>query len=223
MQTMPAWEPAWTFTRAMTRALIDSHDVDALLTGEEISSVGRMQALVPVLEATEEGRSLLRDRPRMSSATVDVAALRAMDPATLGRAYMDHLDRNGLDLDALTVPVHRGPSGEARWLLERVRQTHDVWHTLLGRSTQPHDEVLVHAFQWSQLRMPYSALVVGFGVPKHLVMERRWRALRHELPQMIALGRRAGPLIAQRWEWHWDEPVAEVRRRLGLPEAGLPA
>ena len=197
------------------RALLDSHDVEALLRGEELSSIAAMRRLPAVLEAYPEGRALLRDRPQLTSATVDLAALRRLPQTTLGGAFVAHLDRNGLDLDALAGRVSAGDSREQNWLLERVRQTHDIWHTVLGLDVAPHEEVLAHAFQWAQLHMPYSWLVVGFGTPKHFLLEGRWRAL-HRLPAAYQAGERAQPLIAVYWERHWSEDLDRLRERLGI-------
>lgn len=207
------------FTTHMLRALRDSSDVEALLVGEELSSVDRMGKLVPTLEATAEGRALLEERPRLTSAEVDLDALRALPDGSLGRAWLDHLDRNGLDLDALAVPVTHGRTPLDNWLLERVRQTHDIWHTVLGLSTQAHEEVLAHTFQWPQLQMPYSWLVVTFGIPKHFLLEWRPRALRRRLPAAWRAGRRARPLIAVYWERRWHQPIDDLRRELGVVPA----
>jgi ubiquinone biosynthesis protein COQ4 len=207
-------ETAITFTRSFGAALLDSTRTDDLLTGEEISSVGRMPALEGLLAASDEGRAILRERPRITSRTVDFGALRRLPAGALGRAYAEHLDRCGLDVDALSTPVTRGRDDVANYLLERVRQTHDIWHTLLGLGTAGHEEVLVHAFQWPQLRMPYSALVVTFGTLKHVVGEVRWRVLRHGLREAVTAGRRAAPLLPVYWERHWEEPLTSVRQRL---------
>lgn len=207
------------FVRSMTRALLDSHDVASLLEGEEISSVGRMQALLPLVGATDEGRGLLARRPLLTSKTVDVEWLRALAPGTVGHAWMQHLETNGLDLDGLATPVVRGDSVAQNWLLQRVRQTHDLWHTTLGLTTQPYHEVLVHAFQWSQLRMPYSGLVVFFGAWKHFVGEARWTALRYQLPAAFAAGRRAGPLLSIAWENRWEQPLDDLRREFRVTPA----
>jgi ubiquinone biosynthesis protein COQ4 len=207
------------FVRAMLRALRDSNETEALLLGEEISSVGRMPALLPLMEASAEGRDVLRECPRITSETTSLAALRALPESTLGRTYADHLDRCGLDLDALSVPVTRGRDAEANYLLERVRQTHDVWHAVLGLGAAGHEEVLVHAFQWPQLRMPYSALVVSFGTLKHLVGERRWATLRRALPGAYRAGRRAAPLLPVYWERRWEQPLEALRRELRVTPA----
>jgi len=202
----------------MVLALGDSNQTEALLTGEEISSIGRMRALVPVLDASEEGRAILRERPR--GRDIDVGRLRAMSEGSLGRTYAAHLERCGLDPRALDTPVTRGESELDNYLLERVRQTHDLWHTVLGLGTAGHEEVLVHAFQWTQLHMPYSALVVGFGTPKHFVLEGRFGLLRTAIADAVRAGRDAAPLISFYWERHFEEPIEDVRRHLRIRPSG---
>lgn len=209
-------ETAATFGRAFVRALRDSNETEQLLVAEEITSVDRMPALVPVMEATEEGRAILAERPRIDSSHVDFDALRALPEGALGRRFVEHLERCGLDPDALGLEVTRGPDERANYLLERVRQTHDIWHTLLGLGVDGYEEVLVHTFQWPQLRMPYSALVVFFGTFKHVVGEGRWEVLRRRLREAHAAGRRAAPLLPVYWERHFQEPIDDVRRRLGI-------
>ncbi len=210
---------ALIFSRAMGSALLDSTRTEELLIGEEISSVGRMSALIPVLEATSEGRAILAERPRLNTNTVDFSALAAMPPESLGGAYSRHLSRYGLDANALTTPVVRGQDDVSNYLLERVRQTHDIWHTMLGLGTQGHEEVLVHTFQWSQLRMPYSAFVVSFGGIKHGLFEGRWRMLRHDLFAARRVGLTASPLLSVYWERRWTEPLGRLRAELGVVSA----
>ncbi len=207
------------FAQAFVRTLIDSRDTAELLVGEELTSVGRMQALIPMMEASAEGRDILAERPRIDAQTIVRDRLGDLSAGTLGRAWLEHLDKNNLDPGALTVPVSRGPTELANYLLERVRQTHDLWHTLLGLGTAPHEEVLVHAFQWPQLRMPYSALIVGFGTVKHVIGEGRWALLSRGLRRALRAGRRASPLLPVYWERYWEVPVVELRRRLGIEAA----
>jgi len=210
---------AATFARCMALSLLDSTRTQELLTGEEISSVGRMAALRPMMEASEEGRAILAERPWISTETVDYDALLALPEDRLGHRYAAHLRAHDLAPDPLTTPVTRGRTELDSYLLMRVRQTHDIWHALVGFGTEGHEEVLLHAFQWPQLRMPYSALVVGFGTIKHLIGERRWRLLRHALRDAVRAGRAAAPLLPAYWERHWDEPIDAVRERLGVTPA----
>ena len=203
----------------MGLTLLDSTRTEELLTGEEISSVGRMDALLSDMARTPEGRAILNERPVITTRTVDYPALLALPADTLGHCYAAHLRDCGLDPDALSTKVTRGRSEESNYLLERVRQTHDIWHALVGFGTEGYEEVILHAFQWPQLRMPYSALVVSFGTVKHLAAERRWRLLRYALRDAVAAGRAASPLLPFYWERHWEEPISDVRRRLNVTPA----
>ncbi len=212
---------ALRFSQALVRALVDSTQTAELLVGEEISSAARMEALLPLMRAFPSGRAILADRPRIDRKTVDLDALSRLPPGTLGHAFAAHLRREGLDLDALSTPVTRCPSEDANYLLMRIRQTHDLWHTLLGLGASGHHEVLVHAFQWPQLRMPYSALVVAFGTLKHILGERRLHLLRYALGDAMRAGRAALPLITVRWEDHFDTPVRTLRARYHITPAPL--
>jgi ubiquinone biosynthesis protein COQ4 len=207
------------FSQALVHALLDSTRTDELLVGEEISSVGRMEALVPLMRSSPSGRRILAERPVISTHTISQSTLESLPQGSLGRAYAEHLKRERLDLDALTTPVTRSPSELANYLLMRVRQTHDLWHTVLGLGASGHHEVLVHAFQWPQLRMPYSALVVGLGAIKHMALERRFDALQHGIRSAHAAGCAALPLITVYWEQHLEEPLTRIRRRLSIQPA----
>ena len=102
---------------------------------------------------------------------------------------------------------------EIAYLMRRFRQTHDVWHALVDLGTAGHEEVILHAFSWGQLRLPVSAMVVIFGGLKHIVLEARWEALRHTLGEAYRHGRDALPLLPVYWERLWEEPLEAVRAR----------
>ncbi|TNF34168.1 MAG: hypothetical protein EP329_07530 [Deltaproteobacteria bacterium] len=206
--------------QAISRTLADSNRTDELLVAEELVCRGRFarlkRELAPRLAAEPEALALLRDKPQLGSRDVDYAALAALPQDTLGGAYVRHLRRHGLDPDLLA-----GEAGEASgagyddrdtaYLHERYRQSHDLWHALTGLGVEGYEEVLLHAFTWSQLRLPYSALIVLFGAAKHMVLERRWETLTRGLREAWQAGREAEPLLLVRWEDRWDWPVARVR------------
>jgi ubiquinone biosynthesis protein COQ4 len=210
---------------SIVRGLRDSTRTDELLVAEEIVCRGRFEALHATLADTiagdPEARALLADKPRLARADVDFDALRALPPDTLGGAYARHLDRFGLDPDLLADPFghwsgahYRHP--DAAYLHERYRQTHDLWHALTGLGTEGHEEVLIHAFTWAQLRLPYSALIIAFGTFKHILLERRWPVLRRGLRDAWEAGRDARPLLLVRWEDRWEEPLDAIRTRYGI-------
>jgi ubiquinone biosynthesis protein COQ4 len=210
---------------AVVRVLLDSEQTSEIHVAEELTGRAAFARFRRELFEGPEGRALLAERPELSSERVDFDALRALPPGTLGRAYVEHLDRHGLAADSQAAATRYVEDDEVAYLMRRFRQTHDVWHALTGLGTAGHEEVLLHAFSWGQLRLPVSAMIVFFGGVKHMVLEARWDALRHGLVDAWRAGRDAAPLLPVYWERHWAEPMAEVCARLGLrpPETPAPA
>jgi len=202
--------------RAIAITLADSERTEEIHLVEELTGRSRFAASLATQFAGEEARALLFERPELHDDQVDYAALRALPPDTLGFHYVDHLDRNGLSAGAQATPTPLIEDPELAYLVRRFRQTHDVWHALTGLGTSGHEEVIIHAFSWGQLRLPVSAMVLFFGTLKHIVLEARWRALREGLWEAYASGRDALPLLPESWERHWEEPVEGTRRRLGV-------
>jgi len=201
---------------AVTRVLLDSEQTSEIHVAEELTGRAAFARFRRELFEGEEGRALLAERPELSSAQVDFDALRALPPGTLGRAYVEHLDRHGLTADSQAADTRYVEDEEVAYLMRRFRQTHDVWHALTGLGTAGHEEVLLHAFSWGQLRLPVSAMIVFFGGIKHMVLEGRWDTLRHGMLDAWRAGRDAAPLLPVYWERHWDEPMAQVCAELGL-------
>jgi len=214
---------------SIVRALRDSNRTDELLVAEELVCRPRFTALHATLRDTiardPEARDLLRDKPRLATDAVDLDALRRLPATTLGGAYVRHLDRFGLDPDLLADPAGKWSGAgyddpDTAYLHERYRQTHDLWHALTGLGTEGHEEVLIHAFTWGQLHLPYSALIVLFGTLKHILIERRWDVLTRGLDEAFAAGRAARPLLLVYWERRWDHDVDDLRHELGIRVLG---
>lgn len=201
---------------ATARVLADSTRTDEIHRVEEITGRPRLRAELAAIARTPEGQRLLARRPELSSAQVDYAALRRLPADTLGGAYVRHLDDNGITADYQAQGTVYVDDPDIAYLVRRFRQTHDVWHALLGLGIAGHEEVIVHWFTWGQLRLPHSALIMIFGTLKHLVLERRWPALRHTLLEAYRDGRDAKPLLGVIWEDRWTQPLAQVRADFGV-------
>lgn len=201
---------------AVVRVLGDSTKTHEIHRVEEITGRPRYRAMLAELCATPEGQRLLLERPELSSAQIDYDRLRRLPASTLGGAYVRHLDDNRLSADYQAAATRHIEDPDMAYLMRRFRQTHDVWHALLGIGVAGHEEVLVHWFSYGQLRLPVSALIMAFGSLKHLVLERRWNELRHSTREAYRAGRAAAPLLGVYWEDLWDLPLDEVRARYGV-------
>jgi ubiquinone biosynthesis protein COQ4 len=207
---------AYLVGRAIVRVLGDSTKTHEIHRVEEITGRPAYRRELRRLRTSAQGRRLLTERPELSSNSVDFAALRRLPATSLGGAYTRHLDENGISADYQAAATRRVEDPDLAYLMRRFRQTHDVWHALLGLGILGHEEVVIHAFSWGQLRLPVSALVVAFGTLKHIVGERRFGALRHSLGEAYRSGRDAAPLLEVIWEDDWATPIAEVRARYRL-------
>lgn len=201
---------------AVMRVLGDSAKTEEIHRVEEITGRPRFRALVRELAETPEGRRLLAERPELSSQQVDYDHLRRLPETTLGGTYARHLDRNGITADYQAAATQLVEDPDVAYLMRRFRQTHDIWHVLLGIGITGHEEVLIHWFSYGQLRLPVSALIMLFGTMKHLLLERRWTALRRSTLEAYHAGKDAAPLLPVYWEDLWEEPIARVRESYGI-------
>ncbi len=201
---------------ATARVLGDSTKTHEIHRVEEITGRPRLRAELAMLERTPDGQRMLADRPELSTELVDYDRLRTLPASTLGGAYVRHLDGNRITADYQAAATRHVDDPDLAYLMRRFRQTHDVWHALLGLGITGHEEVIIHWFSYGQLRLPVSALIMVFGTLKHLVLERRWPALRHTLLEAYRSGRDAAPLLGVIWEDLWDLPLDEVRARYKL-------
>ncbi len=202
--------------RAVVRVMADSTKTHEIHRVEEITGRPAYRRLLREMVADPEGQRLMRERPELSSENVDFDALRRLPEHTLGFNYARHLDGNGITADYQAARTRHVEDEDMAYLMRRFRQTHDVWHALLGLGILGHEEVVIHSFSFGQLRLPVSAMIMTFGTLKHIVMERRWGALRHSLREAYDVGRAADPLLKVIWEDLWEEPLADVRARYNV-------
>ena len=209
-------EEGYLVARAVMRVMRDSNRTDEIHLVEELTGRSRYRRLLERQREHPDVALLLRERPELDDAHIDFDDLRALSADTLGGRYVRHLDDNGLTASSQAVGTRFIEDDDMAYLMRRFRQTHDVWHALLGLGIEGHEEVIVHAFSWGQLRLPVSAMVIAGGTLKHFVLERRWRALRYALLEAYRIGRDARPLLPVYWERLWHQPIDIVRDRLGL-------
>lgn len=201
---------------ATVRVLRNSDRLADIHLVADITSRGRFARLLQRERDREPVPDVLRDRPEINRHTVDFDELRRLPADTLGGAYVRHLDRHKLKIFVDPTSDRFIDDPDVRYLIHRYRQTHDIWHVLLGLGTAGHEEVLVHAFTLGRLGLPVSAMIVALGSIKHIVLERRWAVLRRGLWAAYTAGRDADPLLLVPWEQHWNEPLAQVRARHGI-------
>jgi ubiquinone biosynthesis protein COQ4 len=167
---------------------------------------------------TDAGRRLLADRPDIVPLLADRAALARLPEGSLGRAYLDFVESEGISAEGIRAAAAEGWRGEAAlpapldWVHARMRDTHDLWHAAVGYRGDVLGESALLAFLLAQGRNPAVGLILGIALFKL----RRWPGARGVILDGFRRGRRAAWLPAQEWESLLALPVDEVRRRLSL-------
>lgn len=103
------------------------------------------------------------------------------------------------------------------YILLRLRQSHDIWHTVTDFDTNVTGELGLQSFNLAQTRLPLPILLIAGGLLKTLLQS---PAEMNRLLDQIAVGYRMGskakPFLAQKWEEHWDKPISQLRAELGV-------
>ena len=119
--------------RAAQALLALARDPNQLERVFEIGEALNSRALPRILDAMAADpavKRLLDERPAIDTKHVDFAALAALPDGTLGREYVRFLRSNGIDPDVFPKPNVQDP--RVSFVMQRIRQTHDLWHVLTG-------------------------------------------------------------------------------------------
>jgi ubiquinone biosynthesis protein Coq4 len=176
-----------------------------------------LRALGARFAADPRWHRLVTERATIDTKHVDFEYLRKLGPETLGGAYVRMLDRNGLDPDFFQPPPE-WPEDQA-YVLQRLRQTHDMMHVLTGLDTDIPGEIALQAFVRVQLRLLFSLFVVVFG---GMIYAPRYPRMVPLIVRAYIAGHRADLLFSTRWEDLWEVPLEEVRRRFHITNLECP-
>lgn len=75
-------------------ALFDPRRHDMIACLGETTGEGALQNVLQVMQSSEEGRGILKEKPRINTKTVNLNELKSMAPETFGHHYYKFLDDN---------------------------------------------------------------------------------------------------------------------------------
>ena len=161
------------------------------------------------MAADPEGARLLRERPRITDATL--AACWASPPDSFGAAYAGFMGvRSFAPRDR--PPVRFVDEEELAYVAARAREVHDLWHVLFGCSTTIAGELRLKAVEAVQTGLP-SAALAALVAPLRLRPELRASMLRQGLPWALRAGSQAADLMCIHYEQHFAEGLDLCRAR----------
>lgn len=186
---------------------------------------GTPAGLVRAFERSAGGQALLAERPDVRPLLEDRAALARLPEGSLGRAYLAFMESDRLDAGFLVEadrkenPRRAGETDAERWIGERLRDTHDLWHALTGYGGDVLGEAALLAFSFAQTRGPAIGILSSVAF-----LHADDEDARRLILDGFARGLSAAWLPGVRWEGLLAEPVVELRERLrvGAPRAYAP-
>jgi ubiquinone biosynthesis protein COQ4 len=181
------------------------------------------------------GRAMLRERPRrdLNALLGNRKALAAMPEGSFAHAYLEYLggDDMGsadsfLKAAELDEKARRfGWSEDQLWFIERMANSHDLFHVVAGYGRDVTGEVGVLAYTAGQIPLlPLRMLLPYLAVLKPSQPIRWMRFVRDSYRH----GRRTPSLACVDYEALLSKPLDEARREIGVPAqrechpAGIP-
>jgi ubiquinone biosynthesis protein COQ4 len=211
--------------RALRAARILASDPDDLpqvftiiesLSGDTVGRIARR------MQRTDAGRRMLAARPDITGRILDRTALARLPPGSLGRAYLDFVQRENISAEGIRAAAQKGMTSAVQleapfdWVHARMRDTHDLWHAAVGYSGDVLGETALLAFIFAQTWNPGVGLILAIGLSKTMAAPSGGVAARRTILDGFRRGRRAAWLPVQPWEDLLELPLTEVRRRLSL-------
>lgn len=209
----------WRALGALARVLSNPEDTEQVLVFSNYMNAGSSRDRLDRFYDDPRGQRLYDEQRAIDSHTIDLDALAQLPEGTLGHAYATFMKTHGLTPNVFDGTPEEIHEPHAAYAMQRMRQTHDLWHVVTNAETDPAGEIALQAFTYAQVRAPSSAILAATGTLRTL---RHTRAIVPDVLEMIRRGRKADKLAVFPWEDHWATPLTEVRRLLGLPTQPQP-
>lgn len=188
---------------------------------ENIVALGESTAIRPILRNLQKqmlsdpvGRQILRERPRMTSTSLDLDYLRSLPANSIGNTYINWLDREGVSPDT-RVAVRYIDNDELAYIYQRYRECHDFYHAITGLPIIIEGEIAVKVLEFMNMGMPMPGLGALFA-PLRLKPSQKERLYNIYYPWAFRSGLNSKPLINVYWENILEQDVDEFRKSIGI-------
>lgn len=174
--------------------------------------------------SSEKGQRLLASNERLIDVLDDHETLKKLPAGTVGRAYVDFMEREGLSAAGLEAEYAKFTQAGTRFedgidrYGDRLRDTHDLHHILTGYGRDALGEQCVLAFTYAQHRnlgVGFIAYAGGFELKRRAAPSAPIMAAVREGHR---IGKAAKNLVHQDINALLREPLADARKRLGISE-----
>jgi ubiquinone biosynthesis protein COQ4 len=211
LPALTRWKRALT---ALAAVLRDPEKTDQVLVFSTYANAGTMPERIHYFLGHPDGARLYAERRTIDSHSIDLEALAQLPEGTLGRAYAEFLNVRNFTPDVFEGAPEDITDPAMAYVVQRLRQTHDLWHVVTGYETDPASEVALQAFTYGQLGAKSAGILALLGTLRGSQLK---RDLVRDVVHAYRLGVAAEGLAVFPWEDHWATPLDEVRAMLNLP------
>ncbi|MEM7767826.1 MAG: Coq4 family protein [Pseudomonadota bacterium] len=216
----PQFKPFTAMSR-MQKLIRNKEDTEQVFHIIEALNGAHLLRELEAFQVTDAGRTRIAERRFLPPLLDDHDWIRKLPADSVGRAYIDFMEREGLTAQGLvdeSQKFYRTTHDDLiQWYGHRKRDTHDLFHVLSGYGRDALGEACLLAFTHGQS---------GGGRGVIFIAYMGCRQIRKELPRNIDVmacyreGRRNGAaaekIIAQDILALLEEPLEAARARLGI-------
>lgn len=165
-------------------------------------------------EKSPTGAAILRDRRVLLDTLSDRAALSSLPEGSVGHTYFEFMEEENLTADGLVQASQEWDNdpvpADMQFYRERMRDSHDLTHTVTGYGRDPLGEMCLLAFMYAHTRNLGMAFIIGMNwlrLPKFAkaAVREAWNN-----------GKKARWMQDMDWEAVLPRPLDEVRRECGI-------
>lgn len=211
--------------KAFRRLLADKEDTQQVFEiMQAMNGRSTAKAYMRLMTTVEGGRQAYR-RLELNTVLDDVAYMDRMAPGTVGAAYRDfmrseNLSAEGLAEESRKAAARRGALIDLEhpmaWFGRRIRDSHDIWHTLTGYGRDGLGELCLVAFSYAQTGSAGWAFIAVGGALRALAEKNGGKAVA-AIWQAYRNGKAAAWLPGEDFERILAEPLEVARARLNIP------
>ena len=192
-------------------ALSDPWRADMVAVNGEVTGLAALKHMHAKMAASEEGRRILTDQPRITSSVLP--DLHKLPGNTLGHQYVAFMEMNRISPDT-RAEVTFVDDPVLAYVMTRYRETHDLTHCVLGMDTNMVGEVLVKWVEAVQFRLPMCVGGAIFG-PLRLKPHQKQK-YEQLLPWAVGTGQGANFLLNTYYEERWGQDTGQLRKEMGI-------
>ncbi|MFL0769585.1 MAG: Coq4 family protein [Prochlorococcus sp.] len=178
------------------------------------TQLGINDAMLEKIMDHDDVRKFIKSRYKPKPNSLE--SLHSLPPETLGYQWANLLIQNNLSPSFFVNEDH---GDDRTYLINRLHDTHDIWHIILGFDTSEADESGMNAFTYAQAYSPTTCMLMAAKLVRAISDS---DSVRQKMMYNISRGYRLGlslkPFLSVAWEESWHISVRELRLSVGLTE-----